>query len=354
MFALILLLAVAESPVEAFQYELSMVARPQRMRSEYLDTKSFQLLFNGVSKKVIGPEETGFFVFALADMTPSGVEVVAKEQHDLANHLSRGEIPSERPNNGFNFELKSVAIPPSGSLPLRVHFKDAVDEFVLRHDKDGLHLEAVKSTFGTVKVGDVPAFKIIRTASEGVDYLCNPFGISAYENGKLKWRTDVRIHQEPDSISVVGDAVYVTTTGGYSLYLLKENGGLLIHHNKLLGGQDPVAETIAAGREAAKLPYGKMPDRILCRYYQTAVELNDRRVIPLLIDSVELGMGIDDKMLAVAALEKFNGKPEAWEPLYKKSRKSLYKSIGMSRVFPDAANKAECDRWRKVFEDELK
>jgi hypothetical protein len=31
---------------------------------------------------------------------------------------------------------------------------------------------------------------------------------------------------------------------------------------------------------------------------------------------------------------------------------ALYKSIGMSRVFPAEANKVECDRWRKIFKDE--
>jgi hypothetical protein len=134
---------------------------------------------------------------------------------------------------------------------------------------------------------------------------------------------------------------------------LKDTGALLTQHTALLGGVDPVAETIAAGVALSKLPFNQRAGQPLVNYYQTGVVLNDRRAIPFLIESVDLGFGLPDKMMAIAGLEKFNGDSDAWKSAYKMPGGSaLYKSIGMSRVFPAEANKVECDRWRKIFKDE--
>lgn len=354
MLALLLMLAVTESPVEPFHYNLSMTARPQKgFISKTARRDTFYLDFVAASVDQIGRDEAGQYVFALASQSSDGVTVIAREQHDLSNErgISPDQFPEQRPQNGFRFKLEALTIPASGSLPLRVQFKDHVDEFSLRHDEKGLHLEAKQSEFGTSTSEPVP-FKIVSVHVDGVIYQCSPFGLSAFVDGERKWSTDLRLHKEPDSIKVVGDTIYITTTGGYSLYALKNTGALLTQHTALLGGVDPVGETIDAGVALAKLPFEKRVGEPLVNFYQTGVVLEDRRVIPFLIESVNFGFGLPDKMMAIAGLEKFNGNADAWKSSYKVKGNAIYKSVDMSRVFPAAANKVECDRWREVFKDE--
>jgi hypothetical protein len=294
-------------------------------------------------------------VYAIASQTVNGVDVVANRQFDVPQSrivMLEGEPPAERPQNGFDFKLEALTIPPSGTLPLRIHFKDHVDAFNFRLDERGLRLDAGASKYGTVNAHEPIPLKIVEVEADGVVYRASPLNISAFKNGIAKWATDFQFYKEPSEIKVVGGTVYVATAGGYSTYFMKDTGAILTQHAGLLGGIDPVAETIAAGREVMALTLRERTGRPLANYYQTGVVLNDRRVIPFLIDSIELGFGLPDKMLAIAGLEKFNGSLGPWKTCYRARGNGLYKEIGMARVFPETARQAETERWREVFKDE--
>lgn len=356
MLALLLLLAVAESPVEPFHYNLSLEAQPRGgFASNTTRRDTFYLKFKAESNKLIPRDAPGHYVYAMASQTSKGVEAVAREQFDI--HGNTGayigvDLPAHRPQSGFEFKLEALTIPPGGSLPLRIHFKDHVDEFAFRLDEKGLRLDAAESEYGTVNAHDPIPFKILQTEANGVVYRASSLGVSAFKDGECKWVTDLQFYKEPSEIRTVGETVCVATAGGYSHYFLKDTGAPLTQHTALLGGVDPVGETIEAGVALAKLPFKKRVGQPLFNFYQTGVVLEDRRVIPLLIESIDLGFGLPDKMMAIAGLEKFNGNADAWKSSYKVRGNAIYKSVGMSRVIPAAANKAECDRWREVFKDE--
>ncbi len=350
------MLAVAESPVEPFHYNLSMEMQPRGgFASKIARRDTFYLRFVAQSDELTPRHEPVQYVHAVVLQAADGADATALKQFNVPQSsasMIEGELPAERPQNGFQFKLEALTIPPSGSLPLRIHFKDHVDEFTFRLDGKGLRLEADKSEYGTVNPHDPIPFTILEVDAAGVVYRASPLGVSAFKDGKSRWSTDIQFYKDPSEIKIVGETVYVATTGGYSLYLLKDTGALLTQHIGLLGGADPVGETIAAGVALTKLPFDERVGRPLFNYYQTGVVLNDRRVIPFLIESVDLGFGLPDKMLAVAGLEKFNGDSDAWNSGYKMRGNALYKSIGMARVSPEAANKAERDRWREIFKDE--
>lgn len=354
--ALVTLLAVAESPVEPFNYNLAMEAMPRKgFSSNYARRDTFYLRFDGNADRMIPWGEPGHRVHATVTKSNDGIDIVARSQFDVTpggSGLFAGESPKERPENGFEFKIEAVNIPPDSVLPLRLHFRDQLDEFALRHDERGLRLEAVASKYGKVKSRDPIPFKIIQVEEEGVVYRANPLGIAAFKGGKPKWAVDVQLYKEPNVIKVVGETIYIETAGGYSLYLLKDTGAFLTQHTGILGGVDPVAESVTAGREAAKLWAKDNMGRPMANYYQTGVVLKDKRVIPFLIDSIELGFGLHDKMLAIAGLEKFNGNPAPWQLSYRTGGNQLYKEIGMRRVLPDAARQAETAKWQEVFKDE--
>jgi hypothetical protein len=83
-----------------------------------------------------------------------------------------------------------------------------------------------------------------------------------------------------------------------------------------------------------------------------AALLGEKRAAPFLIECIDKGHGLTERWWAVAALEHLNGNSKHWKEL---GEGQPWGPTGrpaewdMGRVYPDAARKAEVQKWEKVF-----
>lgn len=341
--------AVADDPqVSAFDYELSLASRPEGKTFLGIRSESKTLKVRVESVKKVPGGSIMYPVQVIVGNTPDGIDVnVAAESPFTPSSEPRAQ---ELPERGFYFEINSLRLPDSELVPLRLRFKDATDVYGLRYSKgQGLSLESVDVGHGNIVAGKVPDFVNVKAVDGQRTYQCNPLTISATEADKPKWSTDVFMKGQPESISALNNVLFIKSTGGHSLYVMKDTGEILLYDSSVMSGKNPSDDVLALRESDMGLSFAEREKRGFFRFIKAAVLLDEKRSIPLMIRCVEDGFGLDEKCAAVAALEKFNGNPDLWPANFPLPPSYFLNRVGMNRVFPARNAKAEREKWENVF-----
>jgi hypothetical protein len=158
---------------------------------------------------------------------------------------------------------------------------------------------------------------------------------------------------QPEAISVLDKVLFVKTSAGHSFYVTKDLGELIFYDNSLMSGENPARDIRAIWRRDMGLTFSDREKRGFFRFIKAAVMLDDKESIPLLIECVEQAQGLGEKCAAIAALEKFNGDGKFWPESLPPPPSFFLKKVGIKRVFPADAAKAERQKWEEVFRDLL-
>jgi hypothetical protein len=274
------------------------------------------------------------------------IDIVVTEEF---NEAGMPDYPPDKPEAAFRCELRSLILVDDESR-VRMRFKDSTDYLKFRYeDGVGLHLEALTPRVEVVE-GLLPDFRVIEQSKDNSEYYSNALTTWAMDGDKLQWSIDLPMEGQPDTLKVLDKVVFVTTTAGHSFYVLRDSGTFAFYDKSIMPGIDPVGEVLKLGRHNMKF----MDKRSRLEKFITAsVVLDDRRTIPFLIDCIEKGFGLQPRAMAIAALEKFNGNPDLWDPKNPKPGSNPLGVVGMNRVYPNENRDAEIAKWREVFADEL-
>ncbi|MEX2318159.1 MAG: hypothetical protein WD669_13455 [Pirellulales bacterium] len=339
-----------DSQVTAFPYMLHMSSRSEWMRQVGAVRVEYKLLsFRGDSVARVPGSAKGHSVVIRASSTDEGVDLLATES---VTYSPKPEYPRDKPETGFHFEIKSIVLSPEGMARLSLRFKDSTEDFRLRYIKDeGLRLEAVNAKFGDTASATVPEFVNLTATNGETLWQCNPLTISATKNGKVFWRADIPLQGRPEVLRELKKVLFVKSSAGHAYYILKETGELVLYDATAMAGNDPSDDLLKAWKDNLARTYAERQKVGFFRFIRAAVLLNERRAIPLLIECIDKGEGLEEKCAAIAALEKFNGRPEFW--VAKPGPSSFFKKVGMDRVFPAEAMKAEREKWEVIFKGQL-
>jgi hypothetical protein len=334
-----------EAGVSAFEYRLS--AKYYSNAGTMLRTRagSNRLAIIGESSKLV----SGDSVFHIVETKMAKmVDTIEIRTVGETGFSPMPEYPSERPERHFRVEVTSLALPPDGLVRIRLMFRDATETLSLHYVKgEGLQLLVDQARFGKVDQGLIAEFANLEASENGITYQCNPLTTSASKDGQLLWSRDLAMPGQPESLRILKDVLFVTTTTGQSFYVMKNTGELVIFDTTVMGGKDPADDVLALWQRDMKRTFRERKKRGFFRYMRAAVMLNDRRTISLFIECVEKGQGLPEKCAAVAALERFNGNPALWVTNPRPSEMLI--RVGMNRVFPADAAKAERLKWEAVF-----
>lgn len=352
-FSILFRFALADDArVPAFKYELSMSSRAQVKTYQGVRTEFKPLQFRGNSLKKIPGDAISYPVHVMCTSTEDGVDVVAVEESAVA---PRPEYQPERPEKSFYFEVKSIRLDSEGKVPVRIRFKDATDLYSLRYVNGvGLQLEAIDVKFGRIiEAGMVPEFSTLTHREGDQLWQCNPLTVSASKAGKPHWVCDIPMRGQPEIFSVLENVLFVRTTAGHSFYIMKDNGELLLYDASVMSGKNPSDDVLRLWQRDMGLTYEEREKRGFFRFIKAAVMLDEKRSIPLMLECVEEGQGLGEKCAAIAALEKFNDNPAFWPASFPTPPSFFLKRVGMKRVFPAEAAKAEREKWERVFKEQL-
>lgn len=358
LLALIVLLIVTlnisragDSTVAGFEYELSINSRTDWKNYYGVAVKHSILNFSGGSLAKIPGDAVCYPVHMMISSTAHGIEAIAAKETALT---PKPFYPQERSERFFQFDIRSLKLPPNGQIELSLNFKDATDVYVLRYrEGQGLRLEAEDVHLGKIVMATVPEFVNLTQTEGKYVWQCNPLTISASKDGDPLWSKDTPMQGQPESISIVGKVLFIKTSRGHSFYVLKDTGELVFYDNSVMKGERPSDDIRALWRRDMGLTFSEREKRGFFRFIKAAVLLDDKESIPLLIQCVEDGQGLGEKCAAIAALEKFNGNPNLWPQTLPPPSSFFLKSVGMNRVFPENNAKAERKKWEEVFKDQL-
>lgn len=345
--------ALADEPgVNAFKYEFS-VRSYSAWTSHFGVSVEYKVLeFRGESIERIPGDAAGYQVFMKVSGSTGGVTASAREEMEFVGHP---EYPPDKPQRSFHFQPKSIQLTSAGEAGVRLKFKDATDDYLLRYVKgEGLRLEEVNARFGKIVTSTVPEFVILKRAAGRYVWQCSPFAISATKDGIPLWSSDIPMEGLPEVMSVLDEVLFIKTTSGHSFYVLRDTGELVFYDGRKMSGNDPSDDILALWQREIDLAPYDLVRRGYFRFIRASVMLNEKRAIPLLIECIERGRDLNEKCAAIAALEKFNGNPGLWSSDYRLPPSYFLKKVGMKRVFPTEARKAERKKWENLFEEYLK
>jgi hypothetical protein len=340
------LAATQEATVRAYKYELSLKSRSEWTNHFGVSVEYKLLGFRGVSPGKVpgnGPSDN---VFVTTTSTSDGIDAVATKSDSF---VGKPKYPPEKPAKYFQFDIKSLQLKPDGWARVRFEFQDATDVFFLRYcPGEGLKLEPVNVAFGRTDVAIVPEFVNLITREGNCAWQCNSLTTSATKDGKPLWSTDLPMQGQPESMSVLDQLLFVKTTGGHSFYIRKDTGKMVFYDDSVMVGKNATDDILFLWHRDVGFTLQQRNKKGFYRFIRAAVLLDNKRFIPLLLECVEKGQGLPEKCAAVAALEKFNGNPDLWV-----DEGRLMEVVGMNRVFPAGAAKAERTKWETVFKDQL-
>lgn len=372
MSSLLPLLLLAASGVEpalpSYPYSLTVDLVKYQNGQSFSTFDHHVLAIRGASTKRVPGSSPYYFSVLTVEPIANGIDAIATEE----SHITAMPIyPKDRSERGFRFVLNSLRLPASGEQMLRVRFSDSTDIYRIRYE-NGLHVEPVDLEGGSIEPTSFPRFRNINVIDGQDTYQCNPITTSATRKGALLWTNDIGMDGQPETLEVLEKVLLVRTTVGHTLYVLKETGEVVFYARAVLGGKDPWAEVmpywledvanadsvvqrhrnaVEARERGESIERPKSPARFKhpnrYPYIRAAALLEDQRAIPLLIECVGDGFGLQEKAAAVAALEKINGNATPW----KEARHPglFLGAIAMDRVYPKENALAEQAKWRETF-----
>ncbi|MDC0937199.1 hypothetical protein OAS39_13020 [Pirellulales bacterium] len=343
-----------EATVAAFPYELSLgvgksEARVMVGRVKAAFIRRTALVLRGVSPQRIPGDAAMKLVVCRAAAGDGIIDIAATEEFQF---VGKPVYPPDKSAAGFSCEVERLVLMDNEAL-VRIRFKDQTHHYRLRYENGkGLGLVALNAERGVevdIGTGSTKQFTVVTGSEACTTWRCNALTTWASAGEKVLWATDVPMDGFPESLDVLGDLLYVTTTAGHSFYIRKDVGELAFYDKSVMGGEDPTSEILRIGYETMKT--ANETKTYLARFMNAAVVLNDRRFIPFLIDCIERGFRMPDRVRAVAALEKFAGNSAFWSALQSADAPKL--RVLMPRVHPAENRSAEIAKWQKVFADEL-
>jgi hypothetical protein len=338
-----------DATVAPFKYKLLLQFHPTQGYINRIITNANTLHLRGESVARIPGDTDTQFVAVQTTIGHGVIDIAATKEIRIT---AMPFYPKDKPASIFRSETRRLCLSVNNDVRVRIRFKDATDHYVLRYaDGQGLRLEPIVTVSGTADAESAPEFRLLKRSNGEIEWHCNSLTVWATTGGKVLWSTDTEMEGQPKNMSVLDDVLFVTTTANHSFYVRKDTGEVAFYDKSVLPGKDSMDEILTLGRENMALE-GKR--RSLSRFIIAAVVLNDRRSIPFLIDCVEKGFGLPEKAMAIAALEKFNGNSELWEPKNPTPGHNHLHWVGMDRVYPNENRQAEIAKWRQVFADELR
>jgi hypothetical protein len=130
----------------------------------------------------------------------------------------------------------------------------------------------------------------------------------------------------------------------HSLYFMKDSGELVFYWRGELAGKDPLGEAL----ECARTVWTSAAKPSLAPFIRAIATLKNKRGAAFLIECIQKGFGVDEKAMAVAALERLNGNEQAWTAEYRAGR-NIFQRAMYARVKDAAGQAAEVAKWSKVF-----
>jgi hypothetical protein len=336
----------AASPVEPFAYTIAVESDPN---IDYgMPWQEITLTVRS-TETVRGDDSVGFVEVSVRHR-PGLLDMTAKEVEFVVRNDDRRK---PAPAHTAYIRLRDLHMPADRPTYIRLRFRGADEYFALTFQRGrGLRLVPVKSRFGLVKGGRLADYDI-RDVTEGTRlYRCDNQGIVAHDGAKELWNRRIPLKGAPKEFRVVGDTLFVSSTGGHSLYVRKRDGKIVYYHEGVLAGKDPWAEVLELARER----YRRAEKDSGANLYQAigaAALLNDKRAAPFLIECLDKGYGLSEKWWAVAALETLNGDPRYWkamregQPWDPASPDEPTEGMDENRVYKNLA--AEVRKWEKVF-----
>jgi hypothetical protein len=338
----------APGAIEPFAFTISLGLEREQ---QYL--LSWQTITLTVSATEMVPWEVGTSpVEVNVGSRPGLIDIATKTVRGPVESWARGKPV---PARSLTVGLQDLHLPADRPAYLRLRFQDADEYFALTFEPGrGLRLAPVRSKFGKVKEDAIKEYNILAAADGRRIFRCDNQGIVAQDGEKNLWARRIPLEGAPKEFRVVGSTLFVSSTGGHSLYVRKSDGKIVYYHEGLLAGKAPWEEILAAAQEAYRREGGRASSSgLLCKYVGAAALLNEKRAAPFLIECLEKESGLTAKWWAVAALEHLNGNSGPWKDLLEgqpwdvRDGPARPGEVDYNRV--DKGLTAEVRRWEKVF-----
>jgi hypothetical protein len=342
-----------QAAVDSFEYELSLQAFPGRGsitpgRINGVMNNPMRLRLTAESVERVPGDGAMSLVVVKKTVGDGLIDFAAIKQITLSG---QPDYPPDKPAAMFRSEIHRLLL-VNDEVRLRLRFKHATHNYLIRYEAGkGLRLVPLAVTDSVLVVADlIPEFTVLTQTEAESTWRCNPLTTWATQGDKLLWSTDAPLEGQPKSMKIVGDVLFIVTTAGHSVYIRKDTGEVAFYDKSVLPGNDPMQEILELGR--ANMAFNDKR-RSLAPFIYAAVVLDDRRSIPFLIDCIGQGDGIPVRAMAIAALERFNGNPDLWEPKTNKPGTTRHQWVPTDRIFPRERSDAEIAKWREVFAAEL-
>lgn len=333
----------APSPVEPFGFTISLESEQEH---QYLMPWQAIILTVQAAEMVRGEVGTSSVEVSVS-RRPGLIDITAKA---VRRPFESSEPCEPVPAKSLRVRLQDLRLPADRPAYVRLRFRDADEYFALTFEPGrGLRLSPVKNKFGKVQGSAIKEYNILEAAEGTRAYRCDNQGIVARDGAKDLWARRIPLKGAPKEFRVVGSTLFVSSTGGHSLYVRKGDGKIVYYHEGVLAGKAPWEEVLEAAREAYRREV-KEGDARLSRYIGAAALLDEKRAAPFLIECLEKGYGLTERWWAVAALEHLNGNPEPWKGL---GEGQPWDPLGRpgevdyDRVYKGLT--AEVRKWEKVF-----
>ncbi|MDC0935530.1 hypothetical protein OAS39_04525 [Pirellulales bacterium] len=343
-----------EATVAAFPYEISLgVGKPGarvmvgRVKAAFIRRTALGL--RGVSPERIPGDAAMKLVVCRTTAGNGIIDIAATEEIQM---VGKPVYPPDKSAASFSCGIRRLMLIDNEAM-VRLRFKDQTHHYRLRYEHGkGLGLSLLNAEPNVevkVDTGSTKQFTVISESESCTTWRCNSLTTWAIVGEEVLWATDVPMEGFPDTLKIVGDLLFVATTAGHSFYIEKHEGEIAFYDKSVMAGEDPTNEILRIGYETMKT--ANETKTYLARFMNAAVVLKDRRFIPFLIDSIENGFRMPDRIRAVAALEEFAGNPAFWAALQSADTRKL--RALMPRVHPVENRRAEIAKWQRVFADEL-
>jgi hypothetical protein len=335
------------SPVDAFDYEITLESV---QNDDYFMQWEELLLTVQSTKQMLSHHGSSRVEFSLRE-GPGLIDITATQVD--SGPLNVGGDARMTPEKWFELPLKTLSFPKDRPVYLRLRFRDADEYYALTVEPGkGLRLVRVKANFGTIRNDSISKFTILEAREGERVFQCDNLSVFAREGQKTVWSRHIPLGGAPKEFRVVGKTLFVLSTEGHSLYVRKSDGKIIFYHDKPLAGKSPWDEILViAQRDYTEADPWKGTE--LSGYMASAALLEEKRAAPFLMECIEKGYGLTERWYAVAVLEHLNGNSVLWKQLREgQPWDPVDEERGpwsIDRVYPDAAARAEVQKWEKVF-----
>jgi len=214
--------AAPASTVPAFSYR---VGRPYVANHPYGTTPDLVVLIPIQSVATVAPRTGTARVHTVQNLTPERLDVVATEL-DAPFVSIKGEKPrrTEVPEKQMVLALSMLNLAMGESLPVRLRFQDATEEFALSYGAAaGLQLTPVSTKYYAGESQEDQGrnfgrFRQLETVELGTIYCVSSVSLAARRGNRVLWQVPITAAGEfpgyahpPESIGVEGDAVVLRT-----------------------------------------------------------------------------------------------------------------------------------------------